>query len=161
MDKVSDLVTRISRFLDRLAGLCLVSVMVLVVGNILLRALFKSPIMGAYELVGLLTAIAIGLALASCAVQNGHIAVGIVVDRLPCRWQSIIDALVNVAAMGFWAVIAWHISKYAYTMDINGVVTSTTQIPLSPVIYLVALGVAGLCLVLLIRFIDSLRKAVS
>lgn len=161
MDKVSDLVARVSRFLDRLAGLCLVSVMALVVGNILLRALFKSPITGTYELVSLLTAIVVGLALASCAVQNGHIAVGIVVDQLPCRWQSIFDALVNVAAMSFWAVIAWHISKYAYIMDISGVVASTTQIPLSPIIYLVALGVAGLCLVLLVRFVDSLRKAVS
>lgn len=161
MEKVNSLVNRISRTLDIIAGLCIASVMALVVINVLLRALFKHPILGTYELVCFLTAIAIGLALASCAVQNGHIAVGLLVDRLPCRAQAIIDSLVNAAAFGFWIMAAWHIGLYAKSMMINGVVSSTTLIPLSPVIYLVAIGVLGLCLVLLVRLVDSLKKAVE
>lgn len=161
MEKANNLVTRISKALDLLAGLSFFSVMALVVVNILLRVLFKSPILGAYELVGFLTAIGIGLALASCAVQNGHIAVDLLVNRLPCRVQGVIDSLTNVAALGFWALAAWHIAKYAQTMTASGVVASTTQVPLSPVIYLVSLGVSGLCLVLLVKLADSLKKAVG
>jgi TRAP-type C4-dicarboxylate transport system permease small subunit len=161
MEKVTGLVTRISRLLDQLAGLCFVLVMSLVVMNILLRVLFKTPILGAYEIVGYLTAIGIGLALASCAVQNGHIAVDLVINRLPCKLQATIDTLMNLIAFCFWGLAAWHLGKYAQEMTVSKVVAATTRIPLYPIIYLIALSVLGLCLVLMVKMFNSFKKAVA
>ena len=160
MKQFAGFVTGFSRLLDRLAGLCLVSVMVLIVTNILSRSLLKRPILGTYEFAGYLTAAVIGLALAYCAVQNGHIAVTFVVDRLPRRAQACVDAAMNLCAFLFWVLAAWHLGSYAHSMAVNGVVSPTTQMPFYYFIYLIALGLLALCLVLLVKTIESIKKVV-
>lgn len=161
MKQFTGLIGLLSRWLNRIASACFVAVMVLVVANIILRTLFKAPILGTYEYVNLLTAIAIAMALAYCAFQDGHIAVGVVVDRLPCKWQAVIDVATNITALVFWSMAAWYLGKEAGMMTANGMVAATTSIPLSPVIYLLACGLAGLCLVLALRLSEALRKAVQ
>ena len=158
MKVFSGLVTEFSKLLDKLAGFCMVLLMLLVVSNVVLRAVFKSPILGSYEYVGFLTAVMIGLALAYCAVQNGHIAIGLMVDRLCCRTQAGVDIMVNATALGFWGLVAWYIAKYAGSMTSSGVVSPTTQTPFYPFVYLVAFGLLALCLVLLVQLVDSLKK---
>lgn len=158
MEKFTGLVTGLSRIFDKIAGLCMVSVMVLVVSNILLRVLFKNPILGTYEYVVFLTVATIGLSLANCAVQNGHIAVSFVVDRLPIKIQVVVDLIMNAAALFFWSLCVWQVGVYAKKMAESGVVSPTSQIPLYPFIYLVAFGLLALCLVLLVRTAESIQK---
>jgi len=157
---LTSLVTGLSQLLDRIAGLCMVAVMVLVVANILLRALLKHPILGTYEYVGFLAAAVIGLALACCAVQNGHIAVSFVVDRFPASMQAVVDIIVNTVALCFWGLAAWYLGKYAHSLSVNGVVSSTTQTPFYFFIYLVSFGLLVLCLVLLVKLIESIRRVI-
>lgn len=158
MKVFSGLVTEFSKLLDKLAGFCMVLLMLLVVSNVVLRAVFKSPILGTYEYVGFLTAVMIGLALAYCAVQNGHIAIGLMVDRLCCRTQAGVDIMVNATALGFWGLAAWYIARYAGSMTASGVVSPTTQTPFYPFVYLVAFGLLALCLVLMVRLVESVKK---
>lgn len=160
MNQLTGLVSGLSRAMDRIAGLCMVAVMVLVVVNILLRALFNRPILGIYDLVTMLTAVMIGLALAYCAVQNGHIAVDFLVNRLPSGFQTAIDVVMNTAALVFWVLCAWQVAGYAEMMAKSGVVSPTAQIPVHPFIYLVALGIFALSLVLLVKTAQSITKAV-
>jgi len=161
MKKFTGLVTGLSRVLNNIAGFCMVIVMMLVVTNIVLRVLFNRPILGTYEYVVFLTAVMIGLTLAYCAIQNGHLAVDFVVDRLPLKVQAVIDTLMNITALFFWGACVWQIGKYARSMAVSGVVSPTTQTPLSPFIYLVAFGILALSLVLLVKTIESVQKAFS
>jgi TRAP-type C4-dicarboxylate transport system permease small subunit len=156
MKQLTNFVTSLSRHLDKIAGLCVIGTMLLVVANILLRTLFSKPILGSYEIVSYLTALAIGFALAHCAVQSGHIAVGIIVDRLSKSLQAVIDSAINLTALVFWSLCVWHLVKFAQTTAKSGLVSPTAQIPVAPVIYLVALGVASLCFIILVRGLDSL-----
>lgn len=149
----------LSQQLDRLAGLCIAGVMLLVAANVLMRSIFSRPILGTYELVGLLTALGVGLALANCALQKGHIAVGFIVDRFAPRMQAIIDVFIHSITLVFWALVAWHVAEHASTMAANGMVSSTAQIPIYPFIYLLALGIMGLSLALLLMLLDSIPKA--
>lgn len=159
MKKLSGMVAGFSKLLDTIAALCTVSVMVLAVVNIILRVAVNRPILGTYEFVGYLTAGLIGLSLASCALQNGHIAVSFVVDKFSRRIQACVDVFTNVLAVSFWGVAAWYIAEYAGSMNANGVVSPTSQIPFYPFIYLVSFGLLALCLVLVIRLLESIRKA--
>jgi TRAP-type C4-dicarboxylate transport system permease small subunit len=147
MKRFSDLVTGLSRLLDQAAGFFLVVTMVLIVVNVLLRAIFETPVFGAYEYVGLLTALVIGLALAYCGVQNAHMAV--------------ISILINLVSMCFLAVSAWYVGLYAGSMKDTGLVSSTTQIPTYPFVYLIALGLLVYSLVLLVKSIESIIKAAN
>lgn len=159
--RLAGTVTGLSRILDRMAGFCMVAVMVLVVANILLRTLFSRPILGTYEYVGFLTAMVIALALALCAVQNGHITVDFLADRLPRRTRAGVDAVINAVSVFFWGLVVLQLWQYAGHSAANGVVSPTTQVPLYPFIYAVSLGLIALCLVLIFKAIDSTRKAIG
>lgn len=158
MFKFTRLVAGLSRILDKIAGLCMVSAMLLVVVNILLRALFNRPILGVYEYVIFLTVATIGLSLAHCAIQNGHIAVSFVFDRLPLKVQGVVDLVINATGLLFWGLCAWQVGIYAHSTAASGVVASTSQIPLYPFIYLVAFGLLALGLVLLARTMEAVQK---
>jgi TRAP-type C4-dicarboxylate transport system permease small subunit len=161
MKRFSGLVTGLSRVLDQAAGFFLVATMVLIVVNILMRAIFKMPVFGAFEYVGLLTALVTGLALAYCGVQNAHIDISLVVERLPSRLQAVLSALINVISMCFLAVCAWYVGLYAGSMMESGLVSPTTQVPIYPFVYLIALGLLTYCLVLLVRSIEFIIKAAN
>lgn len=158
VNKSKGLVTGLSRVLDQIAGLCLVVSMILIVGNILLRTIFNSPIMGIIDYVTFLTAVMIGLSLAYCAVQNGHIAVDFIIHRLPLKIQGTLDTITGLLALFFWGLCTWQTCAYAGRMAATGVVSSTTQTPVYPFIYVVAFGLMVLCLVLLVRTVESFRK---
>lgn len=159
MNQVEVFSNKLSGWLDRIAGLFMVALMTLVVANIIFKNIFNNPILGTYEYVGLLTAVIISFALANCAVRNSHIAVGFVVDRFPQRIQGMVDVCVNSIALLFWLLTTWHISKYAQSVASSGMVSQTTQLPYYPFIYMVALGLLALCLVLLAKLIESIKKA--
>lgn len=161
MSNLTRAVTGFSRVLDQIAGFCMVGMMGLIVVNILLRAFFKRPILGTIECVVFLAVAMISLALAYCAVQNGHIAVDFVFCRLPQKMQALIGNAVDAVALIFWGACAWQVGKYAQSMAASGAVSSTVQIPLYPFIYIVAFSLAALSLVLLMSIAESVRKEFS
>ncbi|MCF8010855.1 MAG: TRAP transporter small permease [Clostridiales bacterium] len=135
--------------------------MILVVSNIILRTVFSHPILGAYEYAGLLTSIVIALGVANCAVNNAHIAVDFIIERLPGKTKSFFDSFINFTAVLFWGVTAWHVGKYAQSTAAKNVVSSTAQVPLYPFIYVIALGLFVLCLVLMVKLIESIKKVTT
>ena len=151
-------VKSLSQWLDRIAGFCLAVTMMLVVANVILRVAFNSPILGTVDYVGFLAALSIGLALAYCAVQNAHIAVDFIIERFPYQVQAVVDTLINTVALGFWGLVFWKMVEYARSLAASGVVSPTTQTPFHPFVYLVSLGLFTLCLVLLVRLIDSIKR---
>lgn len=149
-----------SKVFDAIAGISLLAVMFLVVLNIILRAFFKSPILGTYEFVGFLTSLVVGLALAHCALKNGHIAVGFLVAKLPERVRAGIDGLTNLTAGVFFVFCSWHMLDYARSFAASGEVALTTRIPFYPFVYGLAAALILLCLVLFLRALEMLGTAV-
>lgn len=161
MKQLSDFVKGVSSILDRLAGICIFCVMLLVVSNIILRAVFKHPVLGTYEIVGYLTALAIGFALAQCAMQNGHIAVSFITERFPQKMQSLVDLLITAVSLVFWTAAVWYLVELGQAMKMKGLVSASAEIPVFPIVYLVASGLLGLCLVLLFKLLVSFREVVG
>ncbi|HCF50290.1 MAG TPA: TRAP transporter small permease [Syntrophomonas sp.] len=159
MKKFSGLVERFGRFLDNIAAFCVAATMVVVVLNVILRALFNRPLLGTVEYVNILTAVTIGLALAYCAFCDGQIAVDFFMEKLPARAQATSDIITGMLALGFWGLAARYMLDYSYEMLTTGLVSSTAQIPMYPVSYLITFGLGALCLVLLHRISVSVRKA--
>ncbi len=133
-------VNKLSRGLDFLAGIILAATATLVVANILGRALLGQSILGTYEMVGFFTAAVVGLSLARCALENGHISVGFIVDKLPTQVQKIIDLFTGIPVVVFLFVLAYNLFKYGLQIAESGEVSSTTQMIFYPFIYMVGLG---------------------
>ncbi|MGI6468885.1 MAG: TRAP transporter small permease [Syntrophomonadaceae bacterium] len=158
MERFSGLVENVGRFLDNIAAFCVAATMAVVVLNIILRTLFNRPLLGTVEYVNILTAVTIGLALAYCAFCDGQIAVDFLMEKLPLRLQATSEIITGILAFGFWALVARYMLDYSYEMLTTGLVSSTVQIPMYPVSYLIALGLLALCLVILYRITESVRK---
>jgi TRAP-type C4-dicarboxylate transport system permease small subunit len=159
MRQVQKFASRLSEYLDWLAGWVLMGSMLLVVCNILLR-LFDRPIEGTYEWVGFLTAAAIGLALAYCTVEEGHIAVTFFVDKLAPGCQAAIDFVVKLLSVAFLVLAFWESLLYGASMKASGEVALTTKVPFYPFIYLIALGLLVMALVILSEILKTRRKVV-
>lgn len=158
MQKFSELLAKATKFLDYLAGFCLVATMLLIVVNILLRVIWRSPITGTIDYVNVLAALTIALALGYCAVKNGHIMIDLVVEKWPPRLQAIVDSLISLLSLVFWAAATWYTVEYGITMMQTGVVMSTASVPVYTVLYLIALGLLALSVELLHRTIQNIRK---
>jgi TRAP-type C4-dicarboxylate transport system permease small subunit len=139
----------------------MVATMVLIVVNIILRAVFNKPIIGTIDYVMFLTALMIGLSLAFCAVQKAHIAVDFLMERLPLKLQAVIDMVMGILSLVFWSLCTWQTTVYANKMAVAGVVSSTTQTPVYPFIYMIAFGLLALTLVLLSNTVENCLKVFS
>ena len=159
MDKFERIVHWLSQLSDRVARWALVIMMLVVVANILLRAVWQS-IPGTFEYVGYLGAVVIGFALAFCAVQGRHVAITVVVDRLPQRTQAVIGSITGIMSVGFFVLAAWQCGKLATDLWHAGELSPTMRFPFYPLIYGVGFGCLLLSLVLLVNLLKSLAQAV-
>lgn len=150
----------LARYMDKVGQLALVAMMTLVVVNVTLRAVAQ-PILGAYEFVTFLGAVAIAFPLAYCAVQQGHIAVTLLTDSLKPRPKAIIEAVVTLLSAVFFVFAAWQVTTYASDMIQSGEVSPTTRTPFYPFVYGVALSLLVLALVILVEFLNAIKKAVK
>jgi len=89
MARIQKEIARISTGFNTLAGAAVIIMMLLTCADILLR-LLRHPIPGTYEMVGFLGTVIISFSLAYTSIEKGHIAVEILVEKLPgaCRSGS-------------------------------------------------------------------------
>jgi TRAP-type C4-dicarboxylate transport system permease small subunit len=150
----------LSKFCDQIAQAGVFAMFLLVVGNIVLRMVWR-PFFGTYDYVRFIAAILVAFAIANCAVQRAHTQVELLVARFPQRAQGIIGSITGILSLGIFSVVTWQCIELANQMRRAGEVTMTALLPFYPYIYAVAFGVALLCLVIIVDIITSLNKAVK
>lgn len=160
MSRIKNWVERLSLIMDIMAAIAVMLTMLVIVANIIMRSVFHSPLTGIMDYVMILTAVTIALALAACAVQNGHIAVDLVIDRFPVRVRNIIDTLTSLTSLVFWTLAAVFMLDYANNMAVTGTLFPTTQLPFAPVLVVIAAGIFALAVVILYRLLDNVRNLV-
>lgn len=160
MSRIKNWVERLSRIMDIMAAIAVLLTMLVIVANIIMRSVLHSPLTGIMDYVMILTAVTIALALAACAVQNGHIAVDLVIDRFPVRVRNVIDTLTSLTSLVFWTLAAVFMLDYANNMAVTGTLFPTTQLPFAPVLVVIAAGIFALAVVILYRLLDNVRNLV-
>jgi len=155
----SGIIKKIFSITDTLAGVCLFSVMALVLANIIMRNVFKLPITGTIEIVGLLIVTGLGLALANCELADSNIGLDIEIKWFSRTVAKIIEAASYLLSLVFWAVVVWRIFIYAHTTYVNGRVTSTAMLPLYPFIFILGFNVFCLCVVLAYKLVRTVKGA--
>lgn len=146
----------LSLWLDRLACVAVVVLMLVVVINVVARVVWH-PILGTYDWVQFLGAIIVGFAVAHCGVQGGHVAVTFIIDRLPPRAQAIVDIVTGCLGVTMFALIAWQFVVHGTGLLRSGERSWATQVPYYPFVYGLGLGFLALSLVLALQ----LRRAVA
>lgn len=153
-------ILRAGKGFNILACVAVIAMMLLSAADVALR-LFGKPIPGAYELVGFLGTIVVSFALAFTSMEKGHIAVEILVEKLPLRAQLAIEAFCNLIGALLFGLIAYQAFLYALDLRKSGEVSPTLQMPSYPFIFGIAAGCALLGLLLFFDFIKSLRRTLD
>lgn len=148
------------RAFNILACIAVIAMMLLSTADVVMR-LFGKPIPGTYELVGFLGTIVVSFALVFTSMEKGHIAVEILVEKLPQRAQLGIEAFCNLIGALLFGVIAYQAVLYALDMKQSGEVSLTLQMPPYPFIFGIAAGCALLCLLLVADFIKSAQRTID
>ena len=144
----------LSTKLNWVSAAAVIFIMLLTCADVVMR-LFGSPIPGTYELVGYLGSVIISFGMARTSIERGHIAVNLLVDRLPPRAQTIIEGVGNIAAAFLFGALAWQSQIYARDILETGDVSLTLGMPTWPFVLGLATGSGILSLVL---FLDALRQ---
>ncbi|PKN32514.1 MAG: hypothetical protein CVU61_17745 [Deltaproteobacteria bacterium HGW-Deltaproteobacteria-19] len=151
----------LSRFMNAVACGVLVLMMLLTVSDVVLRSLLRSPILGTTELTENMMACLAFLALAWCAVERSHLKVDLVMIMLPARVQAIVDSLTLLAGLCLVGLISWRSFLEAMVVKELNIESSLLRIPAYPFYYVMAVGFAILCLVMVVQFVEVVGKAVK
>ncbi|MCH8531805.1 MAG: TRAP transporter small permease [Saccharospirillum sp.] len=154
LDRINQIICRGLLFF---AGLALVSMVLLVFVNIVLRQ-FEASLTGVPEIVGWLTAVIIGFSLAHAQRTGAHIDLDVATNHLPMRVQQLLLLLVSLLSLAFFTMVSWKLYEYGMAIGRRGAVSQTLRFAYHPFILAVALGMAAFCLVLLN---DALRHLLA
>lgn len=119
---------------------------------------FKSPILGALDVVQLCQIVAIAFAASMTLIVGRHIQVEFFIDLLPRRIQVVINFLVLLIVLGLFMVVIWRVSLLGYSFQTSGEYSPTAYIPLYPFAYAIALACIPVCLVLIQEFFKALKQ---
>jgi TRAP-type C4-dicarboxylate transport system permease small subunit len=147
------------RGFNTVAGTAVAAMMLLTCLDVVLR-LLRRPVPGAYEIIGFLGTVAISFSLAYTSLEKGHIAVELLVEKLPRRVRLGVESLVSLIGAALFALIARQSAVYALDLRQSGEVSVTLTMPIYPFILGVAVGCGLLCLVLLAEGMKAARRMV-
>lgn len=147
----------LNRWLALVAGFSLVAMVVVTVGEMVLR-MFGRPMAGTVETIGWLAAVTTAFALGYTQVYQGHVSIDLFTRRLGSRTQEALSMLMNLVSAALFMVVTWNVFRYAGVLRETGSLSETMKVIVYPWVYLVSLGCAGLTLALLVDFLKSCRQ---
>lgn len=140
MQRLLGVVLRISKGLTSIAAVLLAFMVLLTVADVILRSA-RSPIVGTYEIVGLLGAILIGFSIPFTTWVKGHIRVDFFLLYLSERQRKVFNVATKCLGIALFVVIGWNLIDLGMEIAKSGEVTPTRHIPYYPVLY----GIGGSC----------------
>ena len=165
--KVSTVVKKIFsspvRIMAAISSIFLALITLLVTSDVIGRYLFKHPIKGSDELVGLLLLCVAACAFSYTQTQNRHIRIDILLSRVHPRARLGFDIYNYLFSLGIFGLITWQIFVTArkYILNLQGGTSNSEilSIPWSPFLIILGLGFAIYSLVLLSDLIVVCVKA--
>lgn len=148
-DPIGRVLDAVSRLFALCAGLMLTAMALMSVYSIIGRSFFDKPVLGDYELVQMMSAVAVTMALPYCQMVRGHIIVDFFTTWLSRRSNAVLDTLAALLLALCAFVIGWRVSvatfEFARNNDASmllGLPTWWGYAPMGPSFFL--LGCAAL-----------------
>lgn len=143
--------TQVRRFVDFLnlvAGWCLLGMTALTFADVIMR-MFRHPILGTYEIVEFLGAAVAAFAMAHTTLQRAHVAVEVVIMRLPPGVQKTIYVITHLLSIFLFVLLSIECIRYGNDFRTSGEVSMTLRFPFYPILYGISLASMAVCLVLI------------
>ena len=128
-DPVGRFLNKVCRIFAVCAGMMLILMSLMSLASIVGRSVFDKPILGDYELVQTMSAIAVAMSLPFCQMIRGHIIVDFFTTGLPSRVNGKLDIVASLvlAVAGF--LFSWRISLGMIELRSNGDASMLLNLP--------------------------------
>jgi TRAP-type C4-dicarboxylate transport system permease small subunit len=124
----------VSKWLNAIGAITLTFMMFLTVADVILRSVSR-PILGTYEIVSILLAVVIGFSIPKVSLDNGHVYMEFVIERLSRRNKAILYTFTRVLCIILFFLIGYNLFSVANEFRLSGEVTPTIQLPFYPAAY--------------------------
>lgn len=151
----------ISVWLERVGIVALLVMLAVTCADVIGTKFFRSPILGAIDIVTLSQVVAIAFTIAIAQIAGRHIRVELFFSRLSETSQAFIDSLIYFLQSLFFALVVWRITMLGRALQIAGEVSATLFVPLYPFIFAIALGFVPICMVCLLKSLNAVIKVVK
>ena len=151
----------ISVWLERIGIVALLGMLGVTCLDVIGTKCFKSPILGAIDIVTLAQVVAIAFTIAIAQITGRHIRVELFFSKLSERSQAFIDSFIYLFQCLFFAVVVWRLYRLGRALQMAGEVSATLFIPLYPFIFAIALGFVPICMICLLNTVNTAMKAVK
>ncbi len=122
-----------------MGGLAVVGIIAVTVADVVGRQ-FGHSVKGAYDLVRVLGAIAMGCALPITKAVKGHIAIEYFFQKMGRRGRAVTDTAMRLVLLALFGLLAWQFTLQGRNFLESGEVTTTLHMPMFWVPWLVAVA---------------------
>ena len=158
MSIIEKYVTLIARWLNWMAALAIVAVMIVVCINVLSRTVFGMPLKGTVDIVSQMGVLVISGAIAYTQVLKGHIRITLFIDKFPGPARTFMAALIDTTGMVLFGIISWQSILFAKGTYEIGELSEVLRLPITPFAAVVSAGCIVLTMVLLTDLINVLAR---
>ncbi len=128
-DPVGRVLEGISRLFAICSGLMLVAMALMSAYSIIGRALFDKPLLGDYELVQMMSAVAVTMALPFGQMVRGHVIVDFFTVRNTPRTNAVLDTLAALLMAICAFALAWRITVATFEFSRNNDASMLLNLP--------------------------------
>ena len=146
-----DRLERVSTMIERIAGLFLALITIIVFASAIGRYLLSMPIPDAFDVSRLMMGVAVLWGLASVGYRGSHIKVDLLAELLPSPVRRWVDIFAWSVLFLFTCLFAWMLMMQVQSYYASAQVTSDLRMPLWPFFALMWLGVAASVLTVFLR----------
>jgi TRAP-type C4-dicarboxylate transport system permease small subunit len=154
LNKISD---RLSAWMEIVAGVGLIGVMVLIGADIIGR-IFGYPVPGTYEIVSLTGGLIIGLALPATSRVKGHVSADILLDKLSEKPRLFLNVATRLIGMMVILVAGYGMVMMGVRLKLSGEVTAVLALPFYYVTYAVGGAFLIQSLILVSEILETIKK---
>lgn len=149
----SDRLEWLSLLIEKIAGVFLAIIAVLVFASAIGRYAFSSSVPDAFDISRLMMGVAVMWGFASVGYRGSHIKVDLFVEMLPSSVRRWIDILAWLLLLTFTVLLAWKLLDRVESTFNSGEATFDLRLPVWPFMAVIWLGVAASVLTILVRII--------
>jgi C4-dicarboxylate transporter, DctQ subunit len=155
-DEIMRLARRLDRLatvIERIAGLFLAVITVLVFASAIGRYAFAAPIPDAFDVARLMLGVAMLWGFASVGYRGAHIKVDLVAELLPARVRVGLDVIASLVLLLFAVLLAWMLLGRVESAFASDEATFDLRLPVWPWLGLIWLGVLASVFTISIRIV--------
>jgi TRAP-type C4-dicarboxylate transport system permease small subunit len=125
-------VNKIDNFLNSIAEIIMVCMVLLTVLDVLLRVFGRSAIMGTFELVGVMGAIVISFSLPRTQWDKGHVIVDLLIENRSEAVKNTFFVITRIVGIVVMAFVSWNLVIKGMHLYTAGETSMTLHLPYFP-----------------------------